>query len=179
MEIGKIEFDTHFSVTNPAWITCTENFFQKWQRQNVEVKVYNKSGNDLPAYAKPGDSGMDVRSAMNMIIRPGDTALVPTGLFVGLPEGYELQARPRSGMSLKTKFRVANAPGTIDENYRGELCIIADNIGETELIIHTGDRIAQIVLQEVPKIRWKVVDSMDELGETERGAGGFGSTGHK
>jgi dUTP pyrophosphatase len=144
---------------------------------NVKVKLYNKSTNPNPVYAKPGDSGMDVMAAFDMVIRPGATVMITTGLHFGLPEGYEIQVRPRSGKSLKTKFRVANSPGTLDQGYTGELCVIADNIGENDELIKAGERIAQIVLQEVPKMEFVQVFSQEELGNTERGATGFGSSG--
>lgn len=146
----------------------------------VPVKVYTEffHSEGLPAYAKPLDSGMDIRANIDMVIHPRQTKLIPTGLYVGIPEGYEIQVRPRSGMSLKTNLRVANAPGTVDAGYFGEVCVIADNThGTDEIYIKTGERIAQIVLQEVPCIEWVVVGSREELGESERGEAGFGSTG--
>jgi len=143
----------------------------------VDVKIYNSSSNPLPRYARFGDAGMDICVSQDTIIYPFDTTLVKTGIFVGLPDGYELQVRPRSGLSLKTKFRVANSPGTIDSGYTGEICIIADNIGQDRIELKTGDRIAQIVLQAVPQICWVEVDNKQELGITGRGTAGFGSTG--
>lgn len=146
----------------------------------IDVKVFARFNHDegLPAYAKPGDSGMDIRANQNIRIEPRDTKLIPTGLHVGIPEGYEIQVRPRSGMSLKTKLRVANAPGTVDAGFTGEICVIADNThGSCEINIAKGERIAQIVLQKVPQIQWVPVNSIEELGESERGANGFGSTG--
>lgn len=141
------------------------------------VKVVNKSGLDLPNYAKYGDAGLDLRASMNVIIAPGETTLVGTGLFIAIPLGYELQIRPRSGLSYKTKLRVPNAPGTIDANYRGEICIIVENTGGNAIVINRGDRIAQGVLSEVTRVCWEEVDSIDKLGETDRGDAGFGSTG--
>lgn len=146
----------------------------------VKVKIYSHFNHDhgLPVYAKPGDSGMDVRANIDIEVRAGDTVLVPTGIHVGLPEGYEIQVRPRSGLSLKTKLRVANTPGTVDQSYTGEICIIIDNTHyDVPSYITKGERIAQLVLMEVPKIEWAPVPSVEELGTTERGAGGFGSTG--
>ncbi len=161
---------------------------------NVNVKIINKSKWPLPKYETSGASGMDVRAnlvdGVPLNIHPAQTVLIPTGLFLEIPEGYEIQVRPRSGLSLKTKLRIANSPGTIDSCYRGELCIIMNNT-ETELdyenrcvfdfvspdrgiTINDGDRIAQIVLCEVPKIEWEEVD---QLSNTDRGTGGFGSTG--
>ena len=146
----------------------------------VKVKIYAELNHEhgLPVYAKPGDSGMDIRANHNVVLQPKETKLIPTGVYVGLPEGYEVQVRPRSGMSLKTKLRIPNAPGTVDEPYLGEICIIAENThGSVELNIAKGERIAQLVLQEVPRCEWVEVASREELGHSERGAGGFGSTG--
>lgn len=144
----------------------------------VPVKIYAAFNHrhGLPAYETPGAAGMDVRANESVFLRPGETRLIPTGIFVAIPESYEIQVRPRSGLSLKTKFRIANAPGTIDSDYLGELCIIAENIGNEEVFFSLGERIAQIVLSEVPQIGWIPVASRDELGSTVRGAGGFGST---
>jgi dUTP pyrophosphatase len=155
-----------------------------------------REGAVLPSYAKPGDAGMDVCAAEDVIIRPGQTSVIPTGLKLAIPEGYEIQVRPRSGISLKTPLRVSNSPGTIDSGYRDELGIIMSNTSETgccnsdEILsidvkdnkkgtyrIRSGDRIAQIVLQLVPKMSLKVVDSVADIGQ-DRG-GGFGSTGVK
>ncbi len=149
----------------------------------------------LPKYANPGDAGMDVYAAESAIIAPGETVIVPTGLKLAIPEGYEIQVRPRSGISFKTPLRVPNSPGTIDSGYRDELGIIISNSsdmdvpdnGETPFtldekenlkgtyVIKKGDRIAQIVLQVVPKMEFTIVDSVREIG-SNRG-GGFGSTG--
>lgn len=147
---------------------------------SVKVKLYTELNHEhgLPVYAKPGDSGMDIRANAPITLQPKETKLIPTGIYVGLPEGYEFQVRPRSGLSLKTKLRIANSPGTVDEPYLGEVCIIAENThGAVEMNIAMGERVAQLVLQEVPKAEWVQVFSKDELGQTERGAGGFGSTG--
>lgn len=166
---------------------------------NHEVEVHIeicREGAVLPVYARPGDAGMDVCSAEEVLIRPGETVIVPTGLKLAIPEGYEIQVRPRSGISFKTPLRLSNSPGTIDSGYRDELGIIMTNTssvccgcGEEEYTVDSkgnmqgayrirkGDRIAQIVLQVVPKIRFTVVDSVAGIG-TDRG-GGFGSTGVK
>ena len=147
---------------------------------SVKVKIYTELNHEhgLPVYAKPGDSGMDIRANVQIELQPKETKLIPTGIFVGLPEGYEIQVRPRSGLSLKTKLRVANAPGTVDSSYHGEICIIAENThGSVGMFIAKGERVAQIVLQQVPIIDWEPVGSVDLLGDSERGAIGFGSTG--
>lgn len=146
----------------------------------IPVKIYTQFAHDhgLPVYVQPGDSGMDIRANATIRIEPKQTVLIPTGIYVGLPDGYEIQVRPRSGLSLKTKLRIPNAPGTVDEPYRGEVCVIAENThGTVEMNITKGERIAQIVLQAVPKITWVVVGSREELGTSQRDAGGFGSTG--
>lgn len=148
----------------------------------VKVKIYTELNHEhgLPVYAKPGDSGMDIRANEPITLQPKETKLIQTGIYVGLPEGYEIQVRPRSGMSLKTKLRVANSPGTVDSSYTGEICIIAENTHSTvEMNIAKGERVAQIVLQEVPIIEWEPVLSVDQLGDSERGADGFGSTGYE
>lgn len=147
---------------------------------SVKVKIYTelKHEHGLPVYAKPGDSGMDIRANVQIELQPKETKLIPTGIYVGLPEGYEIQVRPRSGLSLKTKLRVANAPGTVDSSFHGEICIIAENThSSVSMFIAKGERVAQIVLQQVPLIEWDPVGSVDLLGDSERGANGFGSTG--
>lgn len=134
----------------------------------------------IPKYAKPGDAGMDLYALTGQVI-PGNArgVLIKTGLKVWLPEGYELQVRPRSGMSTKTSIRVANAPGTVDEGYTGEICVICDNLSNQDFIIDTDNRrIAQAVIKEVPKIQIEEI-SIEEMEQrtTERGDNGFGSTG--
>lgn len=161
----------------------------------IFVEICHK-GAKLPEYARRGDAGMDVRAAEDAVIRPGETVVVHTGLKFAIPEGYEIQVRPRSGTSLKTPLRVSNSPGTIDSGYRGELGIIITNTSykcccsEEEVFtidssgnkmgtykIRTGDRIAQIVLQAVPRMSFKMVKSVEGIG-TNRG-GGLGSTGSR
>lgn len=146
----------------------------------IDVGIYNEGMQPNPQYAIEGDSGMDIRASQDLLLAPGATELISTGLYFSIPENYELQVRPRSGYSLKTKFRVANSPGTIDSNYVGELKIIADNIGEHEHYIKAGERICQVVLQWVPKINLVVYHSKEEMlsaKKTWRGGAGFGSTG--
>lgn len=150
----------------------------------VIVDIYSESRHGLPEYARMFDSGMDVRANLSnpdsiRTILPGCTDLIPTGLFVAIPPGYEFQVRPRSGLSLKTKLRVANAPGTIDSPYRGEICIIMENIGTDTLTLADGDRAAQLVLSPVLKCVWNQVVHKSDLSTTDRGEGGFGSTGHR
>lgn len=140
----------------------------------VKIKVVNKSGWDLPKYETAGAVGMDVRSTEAYCIRPGETKILPTGLYVEIPPGYEIQVRPRSGLSSKTKLRLANPPGTIDQDYRSDIGIIMDNTGENEIRVNIGDRIAQLVCCPVAIVEW---DTVEELSNTTRGTGGFGSTG--
>ena len=128
----------------------------------------------LPAYAHPSDAGMDVRSVENLVIAPGKRALVHTGLVMLLPPCYEAQVRPRSGLALKHGVTVLNTPGTIDAGYRGEIGVILANFGEVEFRVNKGDKIAQIVIAPVTQAEVVETDTVDE---TDRGEGGFGSTG--
>ena len=128
----------------------------------------------LPAYAHPSDAGMDVRSVENLVIAPGKRALVHTGLVMLLPPRYEAQVRPRSGLALKHGVTVLNTPGTIDAGYRGEIGVILANFGEVEFRVNKGDKIAQIVIAPVTQAEVVETDTVDE---TDRGEGGFGSTG--
>ena len=128
----------------------------------------------LPAYAHPSDAGMDIRSVEALIIAPGKRALVHTGLIANLPLGYEIQVRPRSGLALKQGVTVLNTPGTIDAGYRGEIGVILINLGDAPFEVKVGDRIAQLVV--APVLQPTVVEAT-EIDETDRGAGGFGSTG--
>ena len=142
------------------------------------VKVYIekcREGVTTPQYARPGDAGVDLAAAEDVYLLPYDTLAIPTGIKVALPEGYELQIRPRSGLSLKTGLRIANSPGTIDSGYRDEIGVIVTNTGEKAYMISKGDRIAQAVLQKVPMIEWEEVEDVSSIG-INRG-GGFGSTG--
>lgn len=140
------------------------------------VKVINRSGNALPAYETPLAAGMDVRADMteSIVLGPLERALVPTGLFVELPEGFEMQVRPRSGLAAKHGVTVLNAPGTIDADYRGEIKVILVNLSNTAFEIKPGERIAQLVVARHERVEWQAAE---ELSDTERGKGGFGSTG--
>ena len=128
----------------------------------------------LPSYAHPSDAGMDVRSVQDLTIAPGKRALVPTGLVMLLPPMYEAQVRPRSGLALKSGVTVLNTPGTIDSGYRGEVGVILVNFGDEDFLVKKGDKIAQIVI--APVTQPEIVETT-EVDETDRGAGGFGSTG--
>ena len=142
----------------------------------VPVKIINRSDNALPAYATDGASGMDVRAHLNkpVTLAPLERKLIPTGLFVEIPTGYEIQVRPRSGLALKQGITCLNSPGTIDADYRGEIGIILINLSSQEQLIQPGDRIAQLVLQQVARAEWSTDTS---LSETARSQGGFGHTG--
>jgi len=132
----------------------------------------------LPAYETAGAAGMDLRAAVPekapLVLRPGARTAVPTGLAFALPEGFEAQVRPRSGLALKSGVTVANAPGTIDADYRGELKVLLVNLGEEDFVIRRGDRVAQLIIAPVVQAAWREVGDLDA---TARGAGGFGSTG--
>ncbi|WP_336762131.1 dUTP diphosphatase [Asaia sp. VD9] len=140
------------------------------------VRLPHAQGLDLPHYASSGAAGMDLLAAIDidMIVKAGARALIPTGLKIGLPAGYELQIRPRSGLALKHGITLPNTPGTIDEDYRGEIGIIILNTSDEDFVITRGMRIAQAVLAPVIRLTWVEVSELDE---TARGAGGFGSTG--
>ncbi len=142
----------------------------------MTVKIINQSNNPLPAYATEGSSGMDVRAFINetVTLQPLERALIPTGLFIELPQGFEAQIRPRSGLAIKQGITCLNTPGTVDADYRGEIKIILINLSNEMQSVNNGDRIAQMVIQKVEKIDWSL---SVELEETERNAGGFGSTG--
>lgn len=142
----------------------------------IEVKIVNTSGNDLPEYATDGASGMDLRADLKspLSFRPMERKLVPTGLSIELPMGYEAQVRPRSGLAIRQGITCLNTPGTIDSDYRGEIKIILINLSGDNQVIHPGDRIAQLVVQQVERVNWEQVSI---LTETVRNEGGFGSTG--
>lgn len=142
----------------------------------LQVKIVNKSQHAVPAYATSGASGMDLKASINedIVLQPLERTLVPTGLFIELPEGFEAQIRPRSGLAIKQGLTCLNTPGTIDADYRGEIKVILINLSNEAQIIHNGDRVAQMVIQKVEIINWVPVE---ELGETIRAAGGFGHTG--
>ena len=144
----------------------------------MTVKVINKSSNPLPAYSTPLSAGMDVRAANEtpVTIGPLERAMIPTGLYLEIPAGYEVQVRPRSGLAAKKGITVLNAPGTIDADYRGEVCVILVNLSNEAFTVEKGERIAQLVLARHEVIEWELSES---LADSERGAGGFGSTGVK
>lgn len=147
-------------------------------KNKMDVKIINKSRHALPAYATELSAGMDLRANLDepISLAPLKRCLVPTGLYISLPAGYEAQVRPRSGLALKKGVTVLNSPGTIDADYRGEICVILVNLSDETFVINDGERIAQMVIAKHEQATWTVVDSLDE---TERGEGGFGHTGRK
>lgn len=144
----------------------------------MKIKIVNKSKHKLPEYKTKYSVGMDIKANLDheIILKPLERALIPTGIYVEIPEGYEIQVRPRSGMAINTGLTILNTPGTIDPDYRGEVKIIVINLSNENVRICDGDRIGQIVLNKYEKIEWEEVD---KLNDTERGEGGFGHTGIK
>lgn len=142
----------------------------------MKIKIVNSSSNQLPSYATGLSAGMDVRAAIDspVVLKPLERALVPTGLRIALPAGFECQVRPRSGLAARHGITVLNSPGTIDADYRGEIKVILVNLSAEEFTIEPGERIAQLVIARHETVEWKLVDTLDE---TSRGEGGFGSTG--
>ncbi len=144
----------------------------------VKIKVINKGHQPLPQYATPQSAGMDLRANLteSIVLKPLERCLVPTGLFIALPEGYEAQVRPRSGLALKKGITVLNAPGTIDADYRGEVGVLLVNLSQEEFVVNDGERVAQMVIARHETAEFVEVAELDE---TERGAGGYGHTGVK
>ena len=144
--------------------------------QPVQIKIVNTSSNPLPQYATKGSSGMDVRASLDIpvTLQPLQRTLIPTGLFVEIPAGYEIQIRPRSGLAVKQGITCLNSTGTVDSDYRGEIKIILINLSSEEQVINPGDRVAQMIVQKVERAEFEQVEI---LNETERAAGGFGHTG--
>lgn len=142
----------------------------------MQIPVINRSHHALPQYATPQSAGVDLRANLDnpIVIEPLARALVPTGLFIALPAGVEAQVRPRSGLAIKHGITVLNSPGTIDADYRGEICVILVNLSNESFTVNDGERIAQMVIARHEQAEWQLTDSLDE---TERGAGGFGHSG--
>ena len=142
----------------------------------MKVRIINKSDNPLPEYETSGSAGLDLRAYLKepIALKPLQRVLVPTGLYIEFPEGFEAQVRPRSGLALKKGLSVLNSPGTVDSDYRGEIKIIIINLSNETTILNTGERIAQMVISEVERI---ILVEVEELNETKRGEGGFGHTG--
>lgn len=142
----------------------------------MEIKVINRSHHELPTYSTPLSAGLDLRANLDnpITLAPLQRTLIPTGLFMAIPAGYEAQVRPRSGLALKKGITVLNSPGTIDADYRGEVCVVLVNLSSEPFIIEDGERIAQLVFARHETAEWVLTDS---LNDTERGTGGFGHTG--
>lgn len=144
--------------------------------KSLKVQIINKSHHELPSYSTNGSAGMDVRANLDESVELGplQRVLIPTGLYMSIPQGYECQVRPRSGLASKHGITVANAPGTIDSDYRGEVKVILVNVSSQPFVVNDGERIAQLVFAKHEQVEWDKVESLDE---TERGSGGFGHTG--
>lgn len=144
----------------------------------MKVKIVSRSKHDLPSYETIASAGMDLRANLEeeMIMQPMDRVLVPTGLFIELPVGYEAQVRPRSGLAIKKGIGVLNSPGTVDADYRGEIMVILINLSKEEFVIKDGERIAQMIIAKHEQAEWIPVEVLEE---TDRGAGGFGHTGNQ
>ena len=142
----------------------------------MEVKVVNKSNHRLPEYQTAGAAGMDLKADISepIVLKPGEVQVIPTGLYMAIPEGYEIQVRSRSGLAAKYGIFCLNSPGTLDADWRGNTGVILANFGKNNFVVNPGDRIAQAVLNKIEKIEWNEVAELDE---TERGEGGFGHTG--
>lgn len=142
----------------------------------MNVRIINRSHHKLPAYETEQSAGMDLRANLDepVTLAPLQRCLVPTGLFISLPKGYEAQVRPRSGLAIKKGVTVLNAPGTIDADYRGEICVILVNLSQEPFVINDGERVAQMVVARHEQVEWTEVEILDD---TKRGAGGFGHTG--
>lgn len=150
--------------------------FAPMSGNNFDINIINRSENPLPQYATVGSSGMDIRADLKepLVLQPMERSLIPTGLFIELPLGYEIQVRPRSGLAIKQGITCLNSPGTVDADYRGEIKVILINLSTELQTIEPGDRIAQMVFQKIEKINWQPAEIINE---TERGEGGFGHTG--
>jgi dUTP pyrophosphatase len=144
----------------------------------MEIKIVNKSNNKLPEYSTELSAGMDLRASLTepVVLKPLERKLIPTGLFVEIPAGFEAQIRPRSGLALKKGITVLNSPGTIDADYRGEVGIILINLSNEDFVVESGERICQMIIASHETVQWNLVEKLEE---TERGQGGFGHTGKK
>ena len=153
-------------------------YFCALKRRHMNIPIINRSHHPLPTYATAQSAGMDLRANLEqpVTLHPMERALIPTGLFIALPEGYEAQVRPRSGLALKQGITVLNSPGTIDADYRGEVGVLLINLSEKDFVVNDGERVAQMVIARYEKADFTVVETLDD---TERGAGGYGHTGVK
>lgn len=163
------------------YIFCTFAAIEILNMENKICKVYNQSNNPLPAYESARAAGLDLRANLEspVTLMPGQRQLIPTGLFLELPDDCEAQVRPRSGLAMKHGITVLNTPGTIDADYRGEVKVLLINLSDEPFEIQNGERIAQMVVSRFQQISWEEVDDVEMLSKTERGAGGFGHSGKK
>lgn len=145
----------------------------------MKVKIINNSKNQLPHYQTSGSAGMDLRANLEnpVVLKPLERHLVPTGIHIELPDGYEAQVRPRSGLAVKKGIACVNSPGTVDSDYRGEIRVCLVNLSKEDFTINPGERIAQLVVAQYTKVEWDLATDLSELSDTERGTGGFGHTG--
>ena len=164
------------AVTDPKYPASAPYLCHQIMTTKMKVKIVNKSHHPLPDYATQLAAGLDVRASLEapVTLGPLERRLIPTGLYIALPEGYEAQMRPRSGLALRHGITMLNSPGTIDADYRGELQIVLVNLSDTPFTVRDGERIGQIVVARVEHVEWQPVSALDE---TERGTGGFGHTG--
>ncbi len=146
--------------------------------EHITIKVVNKSQNPLPQYSTEGSAGMDLRASLSepITLQPMQRCLVPTGVYIQLPHGYQCEIRPRSGLAIKHGITVLNTPGTVDADYRGEICVILVNLSTEPFVITNGERVCQMVINSYVRANWEKVEELDQ---TERGDGGFGHTGLK
>lgn len=151
-------------------------YFRVYNANIMKVQIINRSHHQLPAYETVASAGMDLRANIDspIVLKPMQRCLVPTGLFMALPVGFEAQVRPRSGLAIKKGITVLNSPGTVDADYRGEVCVILINLSQEDFTINDGERIAQMVIARHEQVQWEQVEVLDD---TERGAGGFGHSG--
>ena len=163
-------------MLNPPRISTENPIFAAFINDFMEVKVINRSDNPLPTYSTEHSAGMDIRAFLpeEVVLKPLERKLIPTGLFIEVPEGFEAQIRPRSGLAIQHGITVLNTPGTIDADYRGEVCVILINLSGEDFIIRSGDRICQMVIASHQKAEWKLTEELETSG---RGKGGFGHTG--
>ena len=147
----------------------------------MKVRIYNESGHGLPSYETKGSAGMDLRANLkeSVTIRPGGFALIPTGIHIELPDGYEARVQARSGLACKKGIGIVNGLGCIDSDYRGDIGIILINFGKEDFVVNDGDRVGQLIVSKYEKVKWEPAQSLAELSETERGSGGFGHSGVK
>ena len=170
--------DGHLNKCIRCSVKYAQRYDEKKRKTNMIVQIINKSNHEIPEYQTELSAGMDIRANIKepISIRPMERKLIPTGLFIALPKGYEAQIRPRSGLALKNGITVLNTPGTIDADYRGEVGVILVNLSDVPFIINDGDRIAQMVVAKYERVEWKPMETLDD---SERGTEGFGHTGIK